>query len=213
MSSRSRRAAAMATIVLVALASLIWSYYAGDWLFQFAQRYLAQGGPVSRLCGLRPDSYAVDAHPYYAACWIALVGATGVTAGILVAIPQPGFRRRAWMYLAFLAVVLPATLFNYMQGDLDLRRSVQVALNVALIALSAIVAAWVAQAPATAQTFECSSLFVSPCFLRRASLCRPCLLYCGALLALTFLRAHKPNRSALIRLRERRHSLERSYLC
>jgi hypothetical protein len=80
----------------------------------------------------------------------ALLLGIGISAALVVLLPRTGFRLRGGIYILFLGIVLPLSWYNYDQGDNVLRASIQLALNLLLIFLSATTALWLSSAPAAA---------------------------------------------------------------
>lgn len=148
-SMRSRRVFGLAACIITLIAVAIWSLVGEHFLYRFALEHLAQSVPLSKAGGPRPDGWDQAAFRYYWLCIGALVLATGFSVALLVLIPRPAFRQRAWMYLSFLAVLLPATMYNYGQGDVVLRAPVQFCLNLLLIFLASTTWLWLNKAPAT----------------------------------------------------------------
>lgn len=148
MTIRKRRLTAIAIAVIAICLAGAWTLFGGEALYRYALAHLAQNVPLSRAGGPRPDAWDQAAQSYYLISTAALIIAAGGSAALLVLVPKAGFRRRALIYCLFLAVVLPATWYNYGQRDVVLRPSLQAGLNVSLMFLSTTIALWLSKAPA-----------------------------------------------------------------
>ncbi len=142
-----RLIAALIALLAICLA-LAWTLFGGEALYRYALVHLAQHVPLSHAGGPRPDAWDQAAQPYYLISMAALIIAAGGSAALLVLVPNTGFRRRALIYCLFLAVVLPATWYNFGQKDVVLRPGLQAGLNISLIFLSTTIALWLSKAPA-----------------------------------------------------------------
>lgn len=143
-----RRLIAIFIALIVTVIAAVWTMFGGEIIYRFAWEHLAQNVPLSQAGGPRPDAWDRGAHPYYLLCNAALIVAAGGSTALVVLVPQRSFRRRALIYCLFLAVILPATWYNFGQGDVVLRASLQAALNIGLIFLSLTIALWLTKAPA-----------------------------------------------------------------
>jgi hypothetical protein len=106
--------------------------------------------PISQAGEPRPDAYDRTAHLYYELLIGALILATGGLTMLLVLVHRPTFRHRAWIYLGFMLIVLPATLYNFSQADTVLAPTYQFMLNWITIFLIATVAIWIGTLPVEA---------------------------------------------------------------
>ncbi|ALJ01707.1 hypothetical protein DC20_21910 (plasmid) [Rufibacter tibetensis] len=150
MSPIRRRLLAVLIAAITVIIALIWMEMFGKTIFVFAWEHLSQDVPLSKAGGPRPDTYDVSAHNYYLFFGVALVLVTGGSAALIVLVPKSNFTHRAWIYFAFLVVILPATFYNYRQGDVVLDASLQAGLNLVLIFLATTIAIWLSYAPAPA---------------------------------------------------------------
>jgi hypothetical protein len=117
--------------------------------------HMAVGGPISQAGGPRPENYANTgaglSQSAFVLCVVgALVVAAGASASYLVLNPRPKFHARVPIYALFLAIILPASMYNYAQGDTVLPAGYQVALNLGVIFLGSTIVLWLAQTRATA---------------------------------------------------------------
>jgi hypothetical protein len=150
MGPATRRFVAALLAILAAVISIVWTLAMRVKLYTYAWSELALNVPLTQARGPRPDAWDQSAHPYYWILAAALLIATAAAVALVVLVPNRGFRLRALIYCVFLAVILPATWYNYNQGDIVLPAHYQVALNVLLILLSSITAFWISQAPVSA---------------------------------------------------------------
>jgi hypothetical protein len=132
-----RYVAAAAVALIFILLFAYWTLYASSEVRLYVWRNLAVPMSLSQAGGPRPDAYDRGAHLYYRVVLGALLLGAGGTASLLVLVPRRGFRVRAFIYLAFLAILLPASLYNFSQGDLILATPYQAALNLVIIFLGA----------------------------------------------------------------------------
>jgi hypothetical protein len=119
----TRRIGAVVIALLTVVAAAVWTYWAEDWLHDFARWHLDQSGPLSKAGAPRIDSYDPRAQIYYELLIGALIFALGGVAALLVLVRRPNFRHRAWIYVGFMLIVLPASLYNFSQGDIVLART------------------------------------------------------------------------------------------
>jgi UDP-N-acetylmuramyl pentapeptide phosphotransferase/UDP-N-acetylglucosamine-1-phosphate transferase len=134
--------------LLTIVSVMVWTFVVAEWFSDFAKRYLGREVPISYANAPRPDSYDRSAHMYYFLLVGALIIAVGLLAAILVMEPRPTFRKRAWFYVGFLLIVMPASWYNYNQLDNVLAPTYQVGLNLITIFLTATIAIWLSNAPA-----------------------------------------------------------------
>jgi hypothetical protein len=146
MATVKRRAVALTIGLATVLVAGLWTMIGGEILHRYASANLSQNVPLSQAAGPRPDAWDQGAHLYYIASSVSLLLAAGASASLLVLMPGSDFRKRAWIYCAFLAIVLPAIWYNYGQRDIVLRGSLQVALNGVLIFLASTTALWLSNA-------------------------------------------------------------------
>jgi hypothetical protein len=142
MTTRTRRFVAAGVALAAIVCALIWTVTLSQLLEVYAREYLNQKIPISQAGGGRPDAFQSSAHVYYAIIIGGLILAAGASAALLVLVADRSFRTRAWIYVAFLALVLPASLYNYTQDDIVLPYPVQAGLNLAVAFLSATIAFW-----------------------------------------------------------------------
>jgi hypothetical protein len=148
-SPTTRRIVAACTALITVVAAAAWTLVAGwGWLNGFAQ-HLGRDVPLSEAGAPRPGG-GQHVELYYNILIAALILAVGGLAALLVLVPRPSFRRRAWIYVGFLLIVLPASLYNFSQEDTVLAPTYQFALNFISIFLTATVAIWIANLPAEA---------------------------------------------------------------
>jgi hypothetical protein len=158
MSPNLRRglAAAVAVITMVVLA--FWTARGGDWVRDFAFRHhlvgLAVGTHADPQAGTGPTLGEIEgATVFYTTLLGALVLAGGCAAALLILRTATGFNKRMVIYLALLAAILPASLYNYghAEGDFALRAKYQVILNLVLMFVGATVCLtfrrWKVEAP------------------------------------------------------------------
>jgi hypothetical protein len=142
----------LAAIIAVTAIILLtrWSLSTSDAIFKFVWRRLALDVPLSQAGGGRPDAWDQAAQTYYVVLSGAVLVATGGAAALLVLVPSGSFRARGWIYLVFLMILLPASWYNFNQGDNVLPTIYQLGLDLIIIFLGAVVALWLAKAPANA---------------------------------------------------------------
>lgn len=124
------------TLVIVGL----WSVFGSLVISGYVDLHLALGVPLSQAGGPRPDSYDASAHSFYTLLINSLLLCAGATSALMVLVPRQTFRARAFVYLMFLAVLLPASTYNYTQGDHVLPAVFQAGLNLIVIFLGATIA-------------------------------------------------------------------------
>jgi hypothetical protein len=135
-----RRILAVVIGAVTALLVALWTIIGSLVIRGYVWANLALDVPLSQADGPRPDSYDQAAHPFYGLLVGALLVATGITTALLVLIPRRDFRVRAAVYLIFMAVILPASLYNYSQRDAVLPALYQVGLNLVVVFLGATIA-------------------------------------------------------------------------
>jgi hypothetical protein len=146
MKSIARRFTA-AGVALVTIYILAWWGLIGSGILtRYVFFHLTPNLPLSKVGG---PHMTVSATVFSIFCGAILL-VSGIAMFLLVVIPRPGFRIRGIIYVLFLAVILPATAYNYDQGDAVVRPPVQVGLNLLLIFLAATVAYWLNGASTTA---------------------------------------------------------------
>jgi len=149
MSIRMRRILAAAVGVTTTIAAFAWAWLAQKALYSYAWRNLARDVPLSEAGAPRPDAWDQLAHPYYRILVLSLLIAAGASTALIILTPRPEFRKRGLIYLIFLAIVLPATWYNYAQGDIVLPAKLQFLLNLVLIFLAATIVIWLSGTRAT----------------------------------------------------------------
>jgi hypothetical protein len=142
MTKNARRGAAAGICILAIVLAAVWSFVGSSFIGEFAKRHLSREVPLSQAIGPRPDAYDDAAKPYNGILVISLVLATGTSAAAIVLAPRSDFRVRGIAYAIFLAIILPATVYNYDQGDIVLKPGLQAGLNLILKFLAATVSLW-----------------------------------------------------------------------
>ena len=133
-----------ATLVLLA----VWALFGANALEYFFYFRWDVGGPLSQAPGPRPNSYDPVSQNVYLLAIGAILLATGGSVSLLVMLPRSGFRVRAWVYLTFLIILLPMSVYNYGQRDHVFPTYAQAGLNMLLIFLAGTTAMWLASARA-----------------------------------------------------------------
>jgi hypothetical protein len=146
MSLKTRRILALIVAVVTIVLSTIWMAIGRTVIYMYAWWNLGQEIPLSKGGGARPNTEDLETRLYYFIFLGALLLAGGGAAALMILVPRTSFRHRSWIYFAFLAIVLPATWYNYSQREVVLRASIQAGLNLVLIFLSATTALWLSRA-------------------------------------------------------------------
>jgi len=147
---RTRRISAALIAVATVLVVGLWTMLGGMVIERYVAGHLAIDVPLSQAQGPRPDSYDRVAQPFYVALVGALILAAGCASALAVLIPRWTFRTRTVAYALFLAVLLPASWYNYNQNDTVLPAAYQVGSNLGMIFLGSCVALWLDDLKATA---------------------------------------------------------------
>jgi hypothetical protein len=142
MSPNLRRGLAFILAVITMAVLMLWTARGWVEIRYFAHRHgllgLAVGPHADPQAGTGPTSGDMEgAFAFYMILLGALVLAGGCAAALLVLRSLTGFRRRIVIYIALLAAILPASLYNYShaEGDVALRAQYQVILNLGMIFL------------------------------------------------------------------------------
>jgi hypothetical protein len=145
MSNTVRRVLAGAVGLLTIVLFFVWMLFA-EWLIKshVPGRFTIVVSQVPQFGCPRNVSRISEAQTlfYYDVLIGALLVASGATAALLILKGGLNLRYRLWVYLGLLAIILPASLFNYSHGDEVLRAPYQAALNLVLIFLGASICWW-----------------------------------------------------------------------
>lgn len=138
--------------ILAAIAALVtmivlsaWGLWGGSILAHYVFFHVTPNAPLSAVDSPRPSS---DPLTFWIICG-ALLLVSGIATALLVLTPRPKFRTRGIIYLLFFAVILPASAYNYDQGDAVMGAPLQVGLNLVLIFLASTVSQWMSTASPT----------------------------------------------------------------
>lgn len=166
---RVRRMLALVTAIAAMAVAVVVMLFGGIFLYFFTpgslRGYRAEPAPMT-----------YGSNPVVVWLILALVLATSGTAALMVYERRFRYQTRVYIYIVFLVIILPITLFNYNQGEAALGYWPQAVLDISLLFLGAAVAGWLASVPVSApdaRVLKALTLF----FLLGSTVCIPGLFF------------------------------------